>query len=97
MMFYMPIQRWPTFPEANFFGRGCPFSCPLHEGGPVDYRSVSTPVADEICDRVNLEIRVQPTSGATEMRQVAEAIRKLVANKEELKSVESAIEEGRIK
>ncbi len=97
MMFYMPIQRWPTFPEADFFGRGCPFSCPLHEGGPVDYSKVSTPVADDVCDRINVEIRVQPTSGPTEMRHVAEAIRKVVANKAELKDVEKAIEEGRIK
>ncbi len=96
-MFYMPIQRWPTFPAADLFGHGCPFSCPLHEGGPVSYENVSTPVADAICDRVNIEIRVQPTSGEAEMRHVAEAIRKIVANRAELKAVDKAIEEGEIK
>ena len=95
-MFYMPIQRWPTFPKADFFGRGCPFSCPLHEGGPVDYSQVSTPVADAVCDRINIEIRVQPTSGPAEMRHVAEALRKLVSNKSALKDVQQAINEGRI-
>jgi dTDP-4-amino-4,6-dideoxygalactose transaminase len=97
LIFYMPIQRWPTFPKADFFGRGCPFSCPLHEGGPVDYRNVSTPVADAVCDRVNIEIKVQPTNGEAEMKQVAEAIRKIAANKAELRDVEKAIHEGRIK
>lgn len=96
-IFYMPIQRWPTFPQANMFGRGCPFSCPLHEGGPVDYSRVSTPVADAVCDRINIEIKVQPTNGKTEMKHVAQAIHKIVANKGELKDVERGIKEGRIK
>lgn len=96
LVFYMPIQRWPTFSKADFFGRGCPFSCPLHEGGPVDYRGVSTPVADAVCDRINIEIKVQPTNGETEMKQVAEAIRKIAAHKDELREVERGIEEGRI-
>lgn len=86
-MFYVPLQRWPIFAEADMYGRGCPFSCPLHEGGPVDYRNVSTPVADAICDRVNLEIKVHPTNGETEMQQVAEAIRKIVENKAALREV----------
>lgn len=96
-MFYVPLQRWPIFAAVDFYGRGCPFSCPKHEGGSVDYSQVSTPVADAICDRVNLEIKVQPTSGETEMRQIAEAIRTIVANKDTLKSVEQAINDGRIK
>jgi dTDP-4-amino-4,6-dideoxygalactose transaminase len=86
-MFYVPLQRWPIFAKADFFGRGCPFTCPLHEGGSVDYRDVHTPVADAICDRVNLEIKVHPTSGEREMRQIAEAIRKLVAHKSELREL----------
>jgi translation elongation factor EF-1beta len=53
-------------------------------------------VADAICDSVNLEIKVQPTSGQAEMKQTAEAIRKIVANKEELKEVDRAIAEGTI-
>jgi len=96
-MFYVPLQRWPIFAEADFYGRGCPFTCPKREGGPVDYSKVRTPVADAICDRVNLEIKVQPTSGETEMRQTAEAIRKIVANKAELTIVDQGIQEGRIK
>ena len=94
-MFYVPVQRWPIFTHADFFGRGCPFSCPKHPGGPVDYRQVSTPVADAICDRVNLEIKVQPTSGETEMFQIAEAIRKIVENRAELKQVDQHMREGR--
>jgi dTDP-4-amino-4,6-dideoxygalactose transaminase len=95
-MFYMPIQRWPTFPAADFFGKGCPFSCPLREGGPVDYRRVSTPVADAVCERINIEIRVQPTSGEREMKHVAEAIRKVVANKSQLVEVQQGVEEGTV-
>ncbi len=95
-LFYVPVQRWPIFTEANFFGRGCPFRCPLYEGGPLDYTAVATPVADAICDRINLEIKVQPTSGVTEMVQAAEAIRKIVTNKAELQRIDQAIEEGKI-
>jgi dTDP-4-amino-4,6-dideoxygalactose transaminase len=84
-MFYVPLQRWPIFAQADFFGRGCPFSCPKLEGGPVDYRDASTPVADAICDDINLEIKVHPTSGETEMRQVAAAIRKVVEHIDELR------------
>jgi hypothetical protein len=96
-MFYVPLQRWPIFAEHDFYGQGCPFSCPKHVGGAPDYGKVSTPVADAICDRVNLEIKVQPTSGATEMKQIAEAIRKIVAHQAELAEVDKAIAEGRIK
>ena len=95
-MFYVPLQRWPIFAEADFFGQGCPFLCPKREGGPADYRKVSTPTADALCDDVNLEIKVQPTSGETEMKQVAEAVRKIAAHKAELKEVDRAIAEGRI-
>ncbi len=94
-MFYVPVQRWPIFAQADFFGRGCPFSCPLHEGGPVDYAHVSTPVADAICDRINVEIKVQPTSGELEMRQAAEAIRKILENRAQLREVEQRMREGK--
>ncbi len=63
----------------------------------MNYKSVSTPVADAICDRVNLEIKVQLTSGPVETRQTAEAIRKILAHRDELKEAEAAIAEGRIK
>jgi dTDP-4-amino-4,6-dideoxygalactose transaminase len=96
-MFYVPLQRWPIFAAADFYGRGCPFACPKREGGAAEYRAVSTPVADAVCDRVNLEIKVQPTSGAAEMRHTAEAIGKIMANQGELKDVQQGIQEGRIK
>jgi dTDP-4-amino-4,6-dideoxygalactose transaminase len=75
-MFYTPLQRWGVFARADYYGRGCPFST-QPDGTPASYASVSTPVADAICDRINLEIKVQPTSGATEMVQIATAIRKI--------------------
>jgi len=91
-MFYVPLQRWPIFAEADFYGRGCPFSCPKYEGD-VDYRETATPVADAICDRTNLEIKVQPTSGETEMKQIAEAIGKILAHVDELKALDAAGEQ----
>lgn len=83
-MFYQPLQRWPIFAEADFYGHGCPFSCPKHSGGAPDYGSVSTPVAEAICDRVNLEIKVQPSAGERDMADVAAAVRKIVTHAEEL-------------
>lgn len=90
-MFYVPLQRWPTFAEADFFGRGCPFTCPLRQGGDATYSGVETPVAAALCDRVNLEIKVHPTSGETEMRHVAEAIHKLLSHRDELRRVDETI------
>lgn len=86
IMFYVPLQRWPIFAKADMFGKGCPFSCPLHEGGPVNYQNVVTPVATRICDHTNIEIKVQPTSGPLEMRQIAEAIHKIMDHRNELKT-----------
>ena len=95
-MFYVPLQRWPIFAEADMYGHGCPFRCPRRDGAPVDYQAVRTPVAEAICDRVNLEIKVQPTSGPVEMGQIAEAIGKLAAHTDELARVEQNIVEGRV-
>lgn len=86
IMFYIPLQHWPIFSKADMFSKGCPFSCPLHEGGPVTYRDVVTPVADRICDHSNIEIKVQPTSGPLEMKQIAEAIHKIMDYRNELKT-----------
>lgn len=83
-MFYQPLQRWPIFAEADFYGQGCPFSCPKQPGGQPDYRSVKTPVAEAICDHVNLEIKVQPVCGDEEMDQIAAAIRKVVDHRHQL-------------
>jgi len=95
-MFYVPLQRWPILAQHDAYGRGCPFACPLREGGPEDYRGTRTPVADAICDRVNIEIKVQPTSGEREMNQIAEAIRKIADVREALKDVERGIAERKI-
>ena len=87
-MFYQPLQRWPIFAEADFYGQGCPFSCPRHAGGAPDYGAVSTPVAEAICDRVNLEIKVQPTASRRDMADVATAVRKVVTHAEDLSGID---------
>jgi hypothetical protein len=84
-MFYTPLQRWGIFKHANFYGRGCPFTT-QGERDFVNYDTVSTPVADAICDRVNIEIKVQPTSSASEMVQIAKAIKKVLSHRNELKT-----------
>lgn len=84
-MFYSPLQRWGIFAQADFYGKGCPFS--TQPGGAVNYRSTSTPVADAICDHLNLEIKVQPTSGKTEMVQIATAIHKILGHRHTLSRV----------
>lgn len=86
-MFYQPLHRWPIFAEADFYGQGCPFSCPRHSGGAPDYGAVSTPVAEAICDRVNLEIKVQPTADERDMADVAKAVRKVAAQAGALRKV----------
>ena len=91
IMFYVSLQRWPIFIKADMFGKGCPFSCPLHEGGPVNYQDVVTPVADRICDHSNIEIKVQPTSGPLEMKQIAEAIHKVLNSRNELLTLKETV------
>jgi dTDP-4-amino-4,6-dideoxygalactose transaminase len=86
-MFYTPLQRWGVFAKADFFGRGCPFST-QGEAKAADYQSVCTPVADAICDRINLEIKVQPTSGPGDMDDIAVAIRKIFNHRSELAEFE---------
>lgn len=85
-MFYQPLQRWPVFAEADFFGQGHPFTCSMQPNGQPDYGIVKTPVADAICDRLNLEIKVQPTCSDQDIDDIAAAIRKVVAHREELTS-----------
>lgn len=83
-MFYQPLQRWPIFREANFYGKGYPFANPLLPNGPASYRDVRTPVAEAICDHVNLEIKVQPVASEDDIRDAAAALRKVVEHREEL-------------
>lgn len=82
-MFYVPLQRWPIFAEATNIA-----------GQPVSYRQVSTPVADGICDHVNLEIKVHPTLGEREIRDTASAIRKILEHRAELIEVEQRLQKG---
>lgn len=84
-MFYVPLQRWPIFSDDGRHSRGCPCARQA-DGRPIDYSHVSTPVADAICDRVNIEIKVQPTSGENEMRQIAAAIGKLASDRNVLRA-----------
>lgn len=92
-MFYVPLQRWPIFAKADYFGHGCPFTCPMNMNGPrpVDYSQVSTPVADAICDHLNLEVKVQPSNGPREMKQAAEALLKILHHREALVEVEALL------
>jgi hypothetical protein len=87
-MFYQPLPRWPIFAREDFYGKGCPFACPLHDGGRPNYQADSMPVAEALCGAVNLEIKVQPPCGQTEMEQIAEAVHRIVDNRDELKEVE---------
>jgi len=87
-MFYQPLPRWPIFDKQNFYNKGCPFTCPLHEGNAPEYKANSMPVAEAICGTVNLEIKVQPPCGKTEMQQIADAIHKIIENKADLAKVE---------
>lgn len=82
-MFYTPLQRWGIFAKADYYGKGCPFSTQPGVKTP-DYSATHTPVANAICDRINLEIKVQPTSGPTEMIQIATAIRKILDHRQTL-------------
>jgi dTDP-4-amino-4,6-dideoxygalactose transaminase len=46
-----PLYLNPVFQNQNFRPKGCPLSCPYYSGD-VDYRAVSCPTAERLCDEV---------------------------------------------
>ena len=85
---YHPLYRHATFRMKNAYGRGCPFACPFYDV-PDDarprYEEGLCPVAEEICDRRSLELKVHPPATLEDMADIAAAVKKVVSHIDELK------------
>ncbi|MDP6777674.1 MAG: DegT/DnrJ/EryC1/StrS family aminotransferase [Candidatus Latescibacteria bacterium] len=84
---YSPIYRHPTLRNKDAYNRGCPWSCPYYEAPEAErpsYEDGLCPVAEEYCDRRNIEIKIQPTCGEGEMADVAHAVKKVMEHVDEL-------------
>ena len=86
---YGPVYRHPTLQNRDAYNLGCPWSCPHYggaeDGGPL-YEDGLCPVAEEMCDRRNIEIKIQPPADVKDMDDIAEALRKVVEHADELES-----------
>lgn len=54
-MFYVPLQRWPIFAAADFYGRGCPLACPKREGGAAEMRHTAEAIGKIIANQGELK------------------------------------------
>ncbi len=87
-LIYFPLYRHPSFRGRNAYGRGCPFSCP-HYKAPQDeqprYEDGVCPVAEEVCDHANIEVKIHPPAGTADMNEIADAFKKVIAGLEQLR------------
>jgi len=84
---YFPGRRHGTFQVQDAYGRSCPFRCPLYEVPANErprYEDSLCPVAEERCDRRNIELKIHPPATLTDMEDIAVAIRKGVGHVEEI-------------
>jgi len=86
-LIYTPLYRHHTFQVQNAYGYGCPFSCPYYRA-PDDerprYEDGMCPVAEQACDRQNIELKVHPPATVEDMADVVAAFQKVVAHVGEL-------------
>ncbi|HHX39628.1 MAG TPA: DegT/DnrJ/EryC1/StrS family aminotransferase [Armatimonadetes bacterium] len=82
-----PIYRNPLFQSMNFGRTGCPVRCPLY-GKPVDYTQTVCPTAERLYATQALSLPHALFLGETteEMDLILDAIRKVRAHADELKS-----------
>ena len=87
-LIYYPLYRHRTFHDLDAYGHGCPFSCPFYDV-PDDerprYRDGMCPVAEDACDRWNIDLKVHPPATVEDMADVVAAFQKVVAHVGEVK------------
>jgi len=84
---YEPVYRHYTFKVKDAYGHGCPFTCPYYKAGAEErprYEDGLCPVAEECCDRRNIEIKIHPPADLNDMADIATAFKKVVENIGEL-------------
>ena len=79
---YVPVYRHDTFLRADVYGRGFPFVSPFYEDGEQvpRYDEGICPVAEEFCDRRNIEVKIHPTYSEEDVADIAAAFVKVAEN-----------------
>ncbi len=88
-LIYYPLYRHHTFQALDAYGHGCPFSCPFYdvpEGERPSYEDGMCPVAEAVCDRQNIELKVHPPATVKDMADIVAAFRKVAEHVGELKA-----------
>ncbi|MBP7506965.1 MAG: DegT/DnrJ/EryC1/StrS family aminotransferase [Prolixibacteraceae bacterium] len=79
-----PLYLQPIYQEQIGFGKqGCPFKCPLYKG-VVDYKRGICPNAEKLEDIVISTEMVRPPQTFEDMDEIADAIKKVIKNRDEL-------------
>lgn len=85
---YKPVYRHHTFQIKDAYGKGCPFTCPYYTPPPHErprYEDGICPVAEEYCDKRNIEIKIHPPADVEDMADIVAAFRKVIENVDELR------------
>jgi len=88
-LIYYPLYRHRTFMDRDTYGHGCPFTCPFYNASDNEkpsYKNGTCPVAERICDKENIEVKIHPPASPKDMADIVNAFNKVVNNIEELKS-----------
>jgi len=78
-----PLYRNPVFQNHSFGPKGCPISC-RHYSGSVDYRSVSCPTAEKLCQEVVWLLHNLLLGRPEDIADIARAFEKVTAGCGEL-------------
>ncbi|UCC69235.1 MAG: DegT/DnrJ/EryC1/StrS family aminotransferase [Armatimonadota bacterium] len=78
-----PVYQTPAFLEQSFKPRGCPISC-AHYRGAINYREVSCPAAEEMCNQVIWLFHSLLLASKEEMKDIARAFEKVAIGHRDL-------------
>ena len=81
-----PLYENPIFKEKVVHGTiGCPFTCGFYTGN-IDYRKIRCPATETLCRSVFGFSVIRPPAGTGDMDDIVTAVKKVLANKDELSS-----------
>ena len=76
--FQVPTFMQPIFQTREGYGQGCPWTCPYHEGEPVEYSVDMCPKTLEYLSRV-IHLDIPPPMTVEDCDMVARGINKVAA------------------
>jgi dTDP-4-amino-4,6-dideoxygalactose transaminase len=85
---YRPLHRHHTFRTRDAYGHGYPWAAPAYgvpEAEQPRYEDGICPVAEESCDRRNIELKIHPPATIDDMADIAAALKKVMAHLDDLR------------